>query len=279
MTIENPVAEHPFDTDTRVAATDTPGRFRAELSPRWQALGAVVNGGYSVALSLSALREVLAHPDPLVVSSFFVRPGHPGPVEIDTEVLNQGRRVSTGQARVTTGAGDIVCTTASFTDLGRGSDETAGFSTMPDLPAPEDCIDPLAGAPMAEATLTEQIECRYPVTPGWFAGQPTGKPHAEFWIRFTGGRPADTASLALLVDAAAPVVLELGVPGSATVELTTHIRRRPAPGWLACRATTGHVAHGYHEEDFELWDTGNRLVAQARQLAVIPEGRHKTARS
>lgn len=29
MTIENPVAEHPFDADTRVEATDTPGRFRA----------------------------------------------------------------------------------------------------------------------------------------------------------------------------------------------------------------------------------------------------------
>lgn len=150
---------------------------------------------------------------------------------------------------------------------------------MPDLPAPEDCIDPLADIPMPDVTMTEHIEYRYPSTPGWFTGQPTGNAHAEFWIRFTGDRPADTLSLPLLVDGAAPVVLELGVAGSATVELTTHIRRRPAPGWLACRVTTRHVAHGYHEEDVELWDTENHLVAQARQLAMILQPATKGARS
>jgi acyl-CoA thioesterase len=80
-------------------------------------------------------------------------------------------------------------------------------------------------------------------------------------------------NLPLLVDGAAPVVLDLGVAGSATLELTTHVRRRPAPGWLACRATTRYVAGGYHEEDFEIWDRNGQLVAQARQLAlVIPSG-------
>lgn len=46
-------------------------------------------------------------------------------------------------------------------------------------------------------------------------------------------------------------------------------RARPEPGWLACRAGTRHVINGYHEEDFEIWDSGGRLVAQARQLARL----------
>jgi acyl-CoA thioesterase len=60
------------------------------------------------------------------------------------------------------------------------------------------------------------------------------------------------------------------LPGSSTIELTVHVRTRPAPGWLACRSTTRFLMKGYHEEDFEAWDETGRLVAPARQLAVVP---------
>jgi hypothetical protein len=48
-----------------------------------------------------------------------------------------------------------------------------------------------------------------------------------------------------------------------------HIRGRPAPGWLACRTLTRHVIGGFHEEDFEIWDSTGALVAQSRQFAVL----------
>ena len=88
-------------------------------------------------------------------------------------------------------------------------------------------------------------------------------------MRFRGGREADPLALAALVDSAAPAVLELGVHGSATMELTVHVRGRPAPGWLACRASTRYLIGGYHEEDFEIWDSTGRLVAQSRQFALL----------
>jgi acyl-CoA thioesterase len=87
-------------------------------------------------------------------------------------------------------------------------------------------------------------------------------------MRFADGREADLLSLPLLVDSTAPSVLELGA-GSVTIQLTVHLRARPAPGWLACRATTRFVSNGYHEEDFEVWDSAGTLVAQSRQLALI----------
>ena len=89
-------------------------------------------------------------------------------------------------------------------------------------------------------------------------------------MRYRDGRDADSLSLPALVDAAAPVVLDLGEAGSSTVELTVHVRARPAPGWLACRSTTRFVAGGFYEEDFEIWDSTGVLGAQSRQFALLP---------
>jgi acyl-CoA thioesterase len=68
---------------------------------------------------------------------------------------------------------------------------------------------------------------------------------------------------------AVPAVFELGHYSSTTIELTVYVRARPAPGWLACRVSTRYVIEGYHEEDFEIWDSAGQLVAQSRQLALL----------
>src|SRR5262249_43111895 len=102
-------------------------------------------------------------------------------------------------------------------------------------------------------------------------GRPSGNPTAECWMRFREPRPPDSLSLALLVDAAAPAVMEFAATGSLTLELTVHLRSRPAAGWLACRITTRHLMEGYYEEDFEVWDSRGRLVAQSRQLALLTD--------
>ena len=47
-------------------------------------------------------------------------------------------------------------------------------------------------------------------------------------------------------------------------------RARPAPGWLAGRSTMRFVVGGFHEEDFEIWDSTGVLGAQSHQLALLP---------
>ncbi|WP_425563724.1 hypothetical protein [Prauserella halophila] len=89
---------------------------------------------------------------------------------------------------------------------------------------------------LSEATISARVDYRLHRVPGFWHGRPSREPVSEFWMRFADGRDADPVGLAMLVDAAAPVALDLGVAGSSTVELTVHVRARPAPGWLACRA-------------------------------------------
>ncbi|HEV7624932.1 MAG TPA: thioesterase family protein, partial [Streptomyces sp.] len=65
-----------------------------------------------------------------------------------------------------------------------------------------------------------------------------------------------------------PTAFELGLRGWVpTVELTVHVRARPASGPLRVSVSTVNLAGGYLEEDVQIWDSADRLVAQSRQLA------------
>ncbi len=256
-----------FDTDTRLSG-DGPA-FETRITDRWSGIVSV-NGGYMLALCTRALGQVLPFPDPLVVSGFFLRPGSPGAATVRTEVLRAGKTTAFGQASLWRDGKEVVRATAAFCDLAKAA-ERAGVTfaggAAPDLPPPDECFA-LPPSSRENLTLTRRLDFRAAAAPGWISGQPSGNPVHEFWMRFRDGRAPDPVALPLLVDAAAPAVLEVGAM-STTVQLTVHLRARPAPGWLACRALTRFVAGGYHEEDFEVWDSAGALVAQSRQLALI----------
>ena len=262
------MTEHVFDADTAVRATGD-NVHAAELSDRWTALGGTPNGGYMLAVALRALQADMSLPDPLVTSAHFLRPGIVGPAEIRTEVARAGRRVATGEAKLIQEGREIVRLLATFGDLAQADGRTLLLNHPPELPPPDETPDVLSGGTMPGVSITEQLEYRAPEPPGWVRGEPGGTPRLEFWMRFRDGRDPDPLALAALVDGAAPAVLDIGAPGSATIELTVHVRARPAPGWLACRTTTRHVIGGFHEEDFEIWDAAGRLVAQSRQFALL----------
>jgi len=262
------MGDYAFDADTSVRASDAvPGSFEASLSGRWDGTNGAVNGGYMLAVCLRALGQVVPFPDPIVISGFFLRPGTAGPAVVRTSVARSGRTTAFGEAVLVRPDGkEVVRATAAFATLGSAGPAFVD-GAPPSLPPPPDCVAVPVGS-FGLATIAERVEFRSASLPGWFRGTPTGRPASEFWMRFADGRDADLYSLPLLVDSTAPSVLELGMT-SATVQLTVHLRGHPAPGWLACRAAARFVSGGYHEEDFEVWDSAGTLVAQSRQLAVL----------
>jgi acyl-CoA thioesterase len=266
---------HPFDTDTAVRPI-AEGVYAARITERWNRLGGGPNGGYLFATCLQALARATPFADPLVACAFFLRPGEPGEAEIATELVRAGRRSATGQARLIQRGKERVRVLSTFTRLAEAEGRTVIFGAPPGLPPPDDCLDPLAGRSLEGVTIADRVEYRMARPPGWLLGKPSGRPSTELWARFKEAREPDLISLPLMADAAAPAVLELGELGSSTLELTVHLRARPAPGWLACRVATRYVIDGYHEEDFEIWDSGGRLVAQARQLALLPRSAEAT---
>jgi acyl-CoA thioesterase len=268
---------HPFDADT--AVTDMGGgRYVATVSDRWSLVGGHANGGYGLAICLQALRAQAAYPDPVAVSATYLRRLAPGPAEVLVEPIRSGRRLSVAEARLMQDGKERIRVVANFADLEAASGRTDLRNSAPKLPPPEECLELASHEELPALTLAARLEYRYPDLPGWRSGTPGGRLEEEFWMRLApdpeaGGRDADTLALAVLVDMASPPVLDLGEFGSTTIELTVYVRGRPAPGWLACRASTRHVIDGYHDEDFEIWDATGQLVAQSRQLALLPRPR------
>ena len=264
--------DHPFDVDTAVVGSGP--RFSATVTDRWSVGGVHANGGYVLSVCLRALARVLDKPDPLAVSAFFQRRVLPGSVEVDVDLARSGRRLATGEARLLQGGQEAVRVVASFADLSQPGGPTLVSGSAPALPPPQECLDLFSGDLPGESGLevpgiAGRLEYRTPQLPGWRQGAPNGQARAEFWLRPSGGRPADTMLLPGLVDMAVPAVFELGYYVTTTIELTVHVRARPVPGWLACRVSTRYLIDGYHEEDFEIWDSAGRLVAQSRQLALL----------
>ncbi|TXJ75480.1 thioesterase family protein [Streptomyces lavendulae] len=268
--------ESEFDRDTAVVRR-APGVYDLDLSVGWTILGAV-NGGYLLAVLGRALGDALPHPDPFTISAHYLTASRPGRAVIRTETVRTGRTLSTGQASLFQyddegNEVERIRVLASYGDLAALPDDVRTTAKPPAIPPFEQCFGPADGPDPLKGTsaITERLLLKLdPATLGWALGQPSGKGEMRAWFGLADGRDADPLSLLLAVDALPPTAFEMGLKGWVpTVELTAHIRHRPAPGPLRVAITTRNLAGGFLEEDAEVWDSADRLVAQSRQLARV----------
>lgn len=277
-TVQAVIGDSEFDRDTVVTErADEPGVYDTHLSAGWTIIQAV-NGGYLLAVIGRALQEALPHADPLTVTAHYLTPSQPGPAVVRTEVVRSGRTLSTGQASlVQTGADgrevERIRVIAAYGDLDALPDDIRTSAVVPDMPPYDHCFGadaaPDGGAMSGSTAIVQRLDLRIdPATAGWAVGTPSGKGHMRGWLGLADGRDHDPLSLLLTVDALPPTAFDLGIKGWVpTVELTVHVRCRPAPGPLRVAITTRNLAGGFLEEDAEVWDSADRLVAQSRQLA------------
>ncbi len=248
--------------------------LEVEVASGWDVHG-ITNGGYLLTTVVGALRSLVDLPDPLAVSAHYLAPSRAGALHLTPHPGRHGRGHATVGATGRQASKPIVQATATFAELGdREPGPTERIETSPpSLPAPEAC-SPRRG--FAEEGLGRRLDLRlHPEDAGFGDGHPSGHSRTRGWVRFADGRPPDTLALLLFADAFPPAAFNTGLPVGwvPTVQLTVHVRARPVSGWIRGAFTTRAIAGGYLEEDGELWDEQDRLVAQSRQLAVLPRPR------
>jgi acyl-CoA thioesterase len=268
------VAAGAFD---RAIAVEHEGQGRVEtvLDAGWSTpVG--LNGGYIAAVVLRAIVEAVARPErhPRSITLHYLSAPQPGPATIEVAEERSGRTLTSASARLVQDGRTRVLALAAL--AGPYGTEVTFADPAPSL-APFDAIEPIEWIPPG-FPIVEFFELRPSLGPLPFVQPPAQEAVTGGWIRLREERPLDAPALALYADAWWPAIfvrkpLPVGVP---TVDLTIHFR---APEVLAAlepgspvmvRFTTRTARDGYFEEDGELWAPDGTLLAQSRQLAILP---------
>lgn len=265
-----------FDRDTAVTPLGG-GRYAVEVPAGW-IVGGGINGGYQLAVAGRAIAAELAgKPDPISISAFYTSACSPGPAEVRVEIKRDGGRLAVAAAEIWQDEELRLTTLAQFGDIdainATAWGDTYRFATEPELPPREVCISNHQAPEHLRRLIPfwERFEMRvHPDQAGWAMGHPNLKGEITAWFRLVDRDP-DPISLLQALDALPPTTFDFGMPGWApTLELTCHVRRRPAPGWLKVMHRTRVLEGGLFEEDCEIWDETGHMVAQSRQLARQP---------
>jgi acyl-CoA thioesterase len=263
-----------FETATAVTRTDG-GGLLAELDPGWDVGGGVLNGGYLLSVVARAALLESPHPHPVALSASYLRAPAAGPATLTVVPGPAGRTLAHSFVTLSDAGGPALTVNATTATLTAGA--SAYSQPMPDVPSVEECFSVaehrhLAPPGVLVPGLSLRVDTRLDIsTAGWAFGQPSGEPVLRAWVRFTDGREPDPMALVLFADALPPTSFAMGDLGWApTVQLQVLVRALPAPGWCLVEARSSEVAGGWVDEDYRIWDSTGRLVAQSRQLARSP---------
>lgn len=260
-----------FDDETRPVAVGE-GRWRASPSDRWN-IGANANGGYALSSVLRAMAEDARHADPLSVTTHYLRPLQPDGVDVDieTELVRGGRTTSVVRGSLAHHGRERLVTMAVFGDLDEPASSAPGSLDLsaPATPPPERCLDRSGLEQGVELPILERLDVMIHPDRAVQAGSDDAV--MEGWIRFSDGTPPSSHSLPLFADAFPPTLFsKFGRVGWVpTIELTVHVRRRPAPGWIQARFECDDLVDGRMIETGTLWDSTGSVVARSRQIGLL----------
>ncbi|MGK5112888.1 thioesterase family protein [Geodermatophilus sp. CPCC 205506] len=263
-----------FDADTAVTRVEG-GGLAADLDDGWDVAPGILNGGYLLAVVARAALAESPHPHPVALSASFLRATPPGRAALAVTPGPAGRTLAHSSVVLSGDGGPSLTaqvTTATLTDAAPDWSATPPPAATPVA----DCLPPGDDGtlvhPMPEVGLRTRVHTRLdPETAGWALGRPGTEPRMRGWVRLADGREPDPLALLLFADVLPPTSWATGRFGWApTVQLQVLVRALPAPGWCLVEARAGEVAGGWLDEDYRIWDSTGRLVAQSRQLARAP---------
>lgn len=262
-----------FDTETS-AVQVADGHWQLTMVSDWN-IGNNPNGGYILACLLRSMATLVPDtPDPISVTTHYLRPGLPGKVaDLKAGIVRRGRRTATVTGTMNQNGKPRITCTATFGVLDQKQDHAAEKRSLspvaPVLPPPAECTTRSELAQAVDLPIMNRLDIR--VDPKYAKSDLQKDAVMAGWIRFKDDRPADSLALLLFCDAFPPSMFTLFGPIGwvPTIELSIHVRRRPESGWIKGMFSTADLAGSLFIEDGTLWDERDQLVACSRQLQLI----------
>lgn len=235
--------------------------------------GRAAFGGLVAGLCLRAARAKAPIRPLRSVLVSFVGPVSPGPAQIVSRLLRQGRALSQVEARLVQGGQDCAVLLAAF-----GDGRQTGLPSLPGPPPPPAPLPEVLPAFPFLAGITPDFT-RY-LDYLWvgeglpFGGGPVARTGG--WVRFQDQAPVDEAGALGLLDAwPAPVLTLLTAPAAASTVtwMVDLVRPWPVGGvdpaaWWRFEGRGTAAGEGYADVDGWLWGPDGALVATSRQLVA-----------
>ncbi len=239
----------------------------AEVHPGYDVF-TIPHGGYLAALAGAAVLGATGQPDIFTITVHYLRKADEGPLRFEVDLVGGSRRFTTLQARATQDGEPVLAVQASVGD--RSSMTGPSWRRAePWVPQDEQLAPPAGteGLPFEPPNVAKRFALQPDLPSFAFArGEKSGD--ATLRARLATEQPDQLAAL-IACDVTPPAIWNaLGMEGWVpTVELTAHVRARPAPGPMTVVATTDHVTDGFLDEDAVVHDAEGTLIVQSRQLA------------
>jgi hypothetical protein len=257
---------HQFDQDLTLSEQKAL-EYQTIISPYWSING-VPDGGYLIGILARAMQR---HSDrestPIVTANYLAR-CVPGDARVKVEKITQSKQFERFQASLDQSGIEKIRAIGTFASTAPECPVERYESDPPDLPPPDGCVKV---PPLPNYTLFDQMDIRLdPACTGWMTtGQLSDQSQIRGWIRFNEERQFDMAAILLAADSFPPAVLASQglVAWVPTIELSINIRNVPQGFWLKGAFRTRYITCGLLEEDGELWDAEDQLVAISRQIA------------
>lgn len=263
--------------DSAIAVTQTaPEYFAAEISEHFSING-TPNGGYLLAVLANAMLQQSDKTATPVLTANYLSRTAPGKAHLAVDTISRSRQFTRLEAR-----------------LGQQEKETlrcfGTFATAPDacfikryeaeVPAVAPASECIRIPALPGYSVYENLDIRLdPACAGWMEKRLSEKSEHKGWLRFPDGRPLDLFAVCLAADAFPPAVMASHGPVAwvPTLEFSVSIRNLPTDGGLRCRFQTRFINCGLLEEDGEIWDEKNELIAVSRQIAQFRQIEKQTA--
>ncbi|MEM7675163.1 MAG: thioesterase family protein [Myxococcota bacterium] len=252
----------PVGIDDALAVTKDGDRWMTRVAEGYDVFG-IPHGGYVAALAANAVLHASKAPDLFTVTVHFIKKSQVGPLSFEVTPLGASRRFATWLAVGKQNDVPVVTCMASVGDRTAIDGPTWSSLVAPKAPTPAPAEERITNVPgIAQLGRLELDPATIPFVRGEKAKTAFMRGSSEF---------ETTSALTGLIacDVTPPAAWNaLGSQGWVpTVELTAHIRTRPAPGPMTLHVETRHVADGFLEEDALVFDSAGALFVQSRQLA------------
>jgi hypothetical protein len=256
---------HQFDQDI-LFLPDEAFSFNGQITQNWS-VNEIPDGGYLMAILAKAMLQHSEMKQTPIVTANYLNRCEPGEARIAIEKMTTSKQFNRIQARLIQTGKEKIRAFGTFASETHECLIERYEVSAPAISELENCV---AVPEMPNYTLFSQLDIRLdPICTGWVSGKLSNKSESKGWIKFKNERPFDIFSILLIADSFPPAVLSSQgmVAWVPTIELSVNIRHIPTTAWLKCIFRTRFITCGLLEEDGEIWDETDQLIAISRQIA------------